>query len=329
MSTPILAQDLTKQAPHSPRERVAGFAIASRAVDKCRASLAGTLGEYHYDCPVDNLLFDFKGITGDQFKTAVQAAKNYEDVGTWLLANGTKKTPVEIKTWSDEIEAGSPMKNPEKRDFFMKNCATLGLNPETSTTFDWLEADDKSSFSSQIPTKKNGAKTSSTEVKDEPKMYTTGVDLPKNGRVALNALMNQRLASAVDLQMQMKQAHWNVKGPSFIGLHELFDQVGEAVESYVDLIAERIVQLGGIAEGTVRVSTARSQLDEYPLTIADGMVHVVAVATALTTFGHEVRLTIIEATELDDADTADLFTEVSRGIDKWLWFVQAHSQATK
>ncbi len=160
-------------------------------------------------------------------------------------------------------------------------------------------------------------------------MYPTGVDISEGHRMELNALMNQRLASAIDLQMQMKQAHWNVKGPSFIGLHELFDRVDEAVESYVDLIAERIVQLGGIAEGTVRVSAARSQLDEYPLTIADGMVHVVAVSTALSTFGHEARLTIDEATALNDADTADIFTEVSRGIDKWLWFVQAHSQSAQ
>ncbi len=171
--------------------------------------------------------------------------------------------------------------------------------------------------------------TSRTTLENEPKMYTTGVDLPKNNRSELNELMNLRLASAIDLQMQMKQAHWNVKGPSFIGLHELFDKVAEAVESYVDLIAERIVQLGGIAEGTVRVSSARSQLDEYPLTIADGMVHVVAVATALSTFGHEVRLTIDEAATLNDADTSDMFTEISRGIEKWLWFIQAHSQATK
>jgi len=138
--------------------------------------------------------------------------------------------------------------------------------------------------------------------------------------------MNQRLASAVDLQMQMKQAHWNVKGPNFIGLHELFDKVDEAVESYVDMIAERIVQLGGIAEGTVRVAASRSRLPEYPLDIADGMSHVDAVATVLSTFGQAARGTIDEANALDDADTADLFTEVSRGIDKWLWFVEAHSQ---
>ena len=172
-------------------------------------------------------------------------------------------------------------------------------------------------------------KTSTANLAEAPKMYETENDISEKRRVELNALMNQRLASAVDLQTQMKQAHWNVKGPSFIGLHELFDQVDEAVESYVDMIAERIVQLGGIAAGTARVAAAHSQLEEYPLTIADGLAHVEAVARALATFGREVRNTINEADELDDADTADLFTEISRGIDKWLWFVEAHSQATK
>jgi starvation-inducible DNA-binding protein len=95
------------------------------------------------------------------------------------------------------------------------------------------------------------------------------------------------------------------------------------------MIAERIVQLGGIAEGTVRVAASRSQLEEYPLTIAEGMAHVEAVARALSTFGQEARSTINEAGELDDADTADLFTEISRGIDQWLWFIEAHSQAAK
>ncbi len=168
-----------------------------------------------------------------------------------------------------------------------------------------------------------------TTLTEAPKMYETENDISQKRRSELNALMNQRLADAVDLQMQMKQAHWNVKGPSFIGLHELFDKVDEAVESYVDMIAERIVQLGGIAEGTVRVAATRSQLDEYPLSIADGLAHVEAVARALSTFGREARNTINEADELDDAATADLFTEISRGIDKWLWFVEAHSQAPK
>jgi starvation-inducible DNA-binding protein len=168
-----------------------------------------------------------------------------------------------------------------------------------------------------------------TDLAEKPKMYETENDLLLKNRQELNALMNLRLASAVDLQAQMKQAHWNVKGPSFIGLHELFDKVDEAVEDYVDKIAERIVQLGGIAEGTVRVAAARTRLPEYPLEIAEGMAHVEAVSRALSSFGKEARATIDEANALDDADTADLFTEVSRGIDKWLWFVEAHSQAAK
>ena len=164
---------------------------------------------------------------------------------------------------------------------------------------------------------------------EAPAMYETENDISLQRRTQLNAMMNQRLASAVDLQMQMKQAHWNVKGPSFIGLHELFDKVAEAVEGYVDQIAERIVQLGGVAEGTVRMAAARTRLTEYSPEISEGMAHVEAVARALSTFGQEARNTIDDANELDDADTADLFTEVSRGIDKWLWFVEAHSQAPK
>src|SRR5665647_149427 len=150
-------------------------------------------------------------------------------------------------------------------------------------------------------------KTAIANLAEAPKMYETENDISLKRRSELNALMNQRLASAVDLQMQMKQAHWNVKGPSFIGLHELFDKVDEAVESYVDMIAERIVQLGGIAEGTARVAASRTRLPEYPLAIADGMTHVEAVSKALSTFGHEARSTIKQANELDDADTADLF----------------------
>lgn len=160
-------------------------------------------------------------------------------------------------------------------------------------------------------------------------MYETDNDLSLQRRTELNLLMNQRLASAVDLQMQMKQAHWNVKGPGFIGLHQLFDTIDEAVRSYVDMIAERIVQLGGVAEGTVRVAASRSRLREYPLEIADGMAHVEAVAVALSTFGAAARTSIEEANALEDADTVDLFTEISRGIDKWLWFVEAHAQAAK
>jgi hypothetical protein len=148
MNTPIIDRDLTKQAPHSPRDRIGGFAIACRAVDKCRASLVGTLGEYHYDCPLDNQLFSFKGITDEQFTAAVKAAKNYDEVGTWLLANGTAKTGPEIEDWSDDQEGDSMMNNPEKRAYFVEACEKLGLNPDKTTTFDWLEADDRFSFRS-------------------------------------------------------------------------------------------------------------------------------------------------------------------------------------
>ena len=172
-------------------------------------------------------------------------------------------------------------------------------------------------------------KTMENTIEEPAKMYETENDISLERRSQLNTLMNQRLASAVDLQTQMKQAHWNVKGPSFIALHELFDKVDEAVESYVDMIAERIVQLGGIAQGTARVAASLSRLEEYPLSMGEGPDHVEAVARALSTFGQEVRSTINEADELDDAGTADLFTEISRGIDKWLWFVEAHSQAPK
>ena len=179
-----------------------------------------------------------------------------------------------------------------------------------------------------IQPKRTNMRTTTAKIAALPTMYETENDISAQRRAELNALMNQRLADAADLQTQLKQAHWNAKGPHFIGLHELFDQVDEAVESYVDLIAERIVQLGGIAEGTVRVAAARSRLEEYPLQIADGHAHIEAVAKALSTFGQEARATISQADELDDADTADIFTEISRGIDKWLWFVEAHSQAT-
>jgi starvation-inducible DNA-binding protein len=139
-------------------------------------------------------------------------------------------------------------------------------------------------------------------------------------------LLNQRLADCIDLQTQCKQAHWNVKGPGFIGLHKLFDEINEDVKEYVDLLAERAVQLGGVAEGTARCVAERSTLSEYPLEISNGMEHVDALSTALATFGRATRKSIDELDELGDADTTDMLTEISRGIDKWLWFVEAHQQ---
>jgi starvation-inducible DNA-binding protein len=160
-------------------------------------------------------------------------------------------------------------------------------------------------------------------------MYGTKNDLPEETRKSVVDLLNARLADAIDLQTQMKQAHWNVKGPSFIALHELFDKVNEDVEEYVDLIAERVVQLGGVALGTARSIVQRSQQKEYPLTIFAGRDHVEAVSTALATFGKAARAAIDSSDELRDQDTADIFTEISRGVDKWLWFVEAHLQADR
>jgi starvation-inducible DNA-binding protein len=159
------------------------------------------------------------------------------------------------------------------------------------------------------------------------KLHATKNDIPEELRVQLIELLNARLADALDLQTQTKQAHWNVKGPSFIALHELFDQVASDVTTYVDDIAERVVTLGGTAYGTARVAAQKSTLDEYPLDIYDGSEHVAALSSALAKFGKNAREAIDKATELQDADTADLFTGVSRGIDKHLWFVEAHNQS--
>jgi starvation-inducible DNA-binding protein len=158
-------------------------------------------------------------------------------------------------------------------------------------------------------------------------MHKTKNDLSETVREKMIELLNSRLADCKDLQTQTKQAHWNVKGPNFIALHELFDKINEDLDEYVDTIAERAVQLGGVAMGTARIVAKHSTLLEYPVNIADGHDHVAALSSALATFGKLARMAIDEADESGDMDTADIFTEVSRGIDKWLWFVEAHAQA--
>ena len=158
-------------------------------------------------------------------------------------------------------------------------------------------------------------------------LHNTKIDLPKDSREKLIGLLNARLADASDLKSQAKQAHWNVKGMSFIALHELFDAVATSVDAHVDLIAERITTLGGTAMGTVRLAAENSRLSEYPHEITEGASHVDALSTALADFGKAIRKGIDEAADLGDQDTADLFTEVSREIDKQLWFVEAHIQA--
>lgn len=141
------------------------------------------------------------------------------------------------------------------------------------------------------------------------------------------ALLQARLAGSIDLMMQAKQAHWNLKGPHFFSLHGVFDKVYSDTGGYVDLIAERIVQLGGTAQGTIRAAANASCMPEYPLDIASGHKHVAELAHAIAFYGEMIRNAIAVATGLGDAGTADIFTQVSCGTDTNLWFVEAHEQA--
>jgi len=157
-------------------------------------------------------------------------------------------------------------------------------------------------------------------------MHPTKNDISPVKRKKIASLLNQLLSDAIDLSSQTKQAHWNVKGESFIALHELFDQVYTEVSADVDLIAERIVQLGETALGTVRVAAKQSRLKEYPLTATDGQRHVDALSTAIASFNGSARKSIDETDELGDAVTADMLTGIVRGLDKLLWFVESHLQ---
>jgi starvation-inducible DNA-binding protein len=155
-------------------------------------------------------------------------------------------------------------------------------------------------------------------------MQSTRNTLSENIRAQSVELLNEHLAAAIDLHAQVKQAHWNVRGPSFIAIHELFDKVSVDVENYSDLIAERAGGLGGTAYGTIQVVAERSFLVPYPLGIADEQQHVFAVSATLAAFGQSVREAIGQAATFGDVDTADLFTEISRGVDQQLWFVESH-----
>ena len=155
-------------------------------------------------------------------------------------------------------------------------------------------------------------------------MQITHNTLAEHIRAQSIELLNKHLAAAIDLHAQVKQAHWNVRGPSFIAIHELFDKVSEEVETYSDQIAERAGALGGTAHGTIQVAAERSFLVAYKHGIADEKSHVFAVSASLAAFGQSAREAASEATSYGDVDTADLFTEISRGIDKQLWFVESH-----
>lgn len=158
----------------------------------------------------------------------------------------------------------------------------------------------------------------------QQKLYATRIDLPEAVRSPVINILSQTLATTLDLKTQAKQAHWNVKGLDFLQLHELFDELAGELEAYVDMIAERITALGGTALGTARIAATASILPEYPLDIADGVAHVTALADRFAAYGQHLRRAIDQTGELGDADTSDLYTEISRTIDKRLWFLEAH-----
>lgn len=156
--------------------------------------------------------------------------------------------------------------------------------------------------------------------------FPTALDLPENTRLPLIALLNDRLADTADLYSQVKQGHWNVKGPDFFQLHQLFDQVAAELFPYLDLVAERATALGGVAMGTVRMAAGGSTLPEYPADATDGQRHLKALIERYGLFAATIRKAIDAADERHDRSTADLFTEISRLADKHLWFLEAHLQ---
>lgn len=157
--------------------------------------------------------------------------------------------------------------------------------------------------------------------------FATANDLSADVREKAIALLNQQLADTADRYSQIKQAHWNVKGLQFYQLHLLFDSLAEEVEGHIDEIAERATALGGIALGTTRMAAAASRLPEYTLDVVNGRQHLEALVSRFAALAKSTRAAIDTAADLGDADTADLFTEVSRGLDKNLWFLESHLQA--
>jgi Domain of unknown function (DUF5069) len=139
-------KDLTKEAPRSPKTRLGAYVILGRTLDKCRALLWGDIGEYHFDCPLDNMLFGWKGIVGDDFKAEVEKGASDEEMIKWVDDHGDKKSPEEVKAWADEMMATNPYDNPEKREWFEEQVKPHNLDASKTTLFDWLDVDDKASY---------------------------------------------------------------------------------------------------------------------------------------------------------------------------------------
>ena len=165
-----------------------------------------------------------------------------------------------------------------------------------------------------------------TSTQTKTRFYSSRIDLPEDTRSQVITILNQSLATTLDLKTQVKQAHWNVKGLNFYSLHLLFDELAGELEGYVDMIAERVTALGGYAMGTARRAASESILPEYPLNIDNGTDHIVALADRFGVYAKSLREAIDKTDNLGDADTADLYTEISRTADMRLWFLEAHLQ---
>jgi starvation-inducible DNA-binding protein len=157
-----------------------------------------------------------------------------------------------------------------------------------------------------------------------PVFHPTRIDIPVEIRLYLIAVLNQTLACTVDLRTQVKQACWNVKGKDFSQLHALFDTIATELEGYADLIAERIAVLGGVALGTARTAAAHSTLPDYPDDIVDGNAHVLVLAERFAHYAAAMRAGITHAADVEDANTANVYTDISRGVDKQLWVLEAY-----
>jgi len=156
--------------------------------------------------------------------------------------------------------------------------------------------------------------------------YNTQNDLSSNAKTVSAGTLNARLADAIDLALLTKQAHWNIKGPQFIALHEMIDAFRTEIDTHVDTMAERIVQLGGTALGTSQAVTSASTVAPYPTDIYTSKDHLAALIERYAKAANAVRVAIDETGDAGDADTADLFTAFSRALDKALWFLEAHVQ---
>ncbi|SFI98014.1 DNA starvation/stationary phase protection protein Dps [Aerobium aerolatum] len=156
--------------------------------------------------------------------------------------------------------------------------------------------------------------------------HTTRIDLKSNTKKTMIDLLNARLADALDLALITKQAHWNLKGPQFIAIHEMLDGFRATLDIHTDTIAERAVQLGGMAQGTSQTIAETTKLKPYPTDISKTKDHLAELIERYGAVANLVRAAIDESDEAGDADAADIFTAFSRDLDKNLWFLEAHVQ---